>query len=153
MRDEIFKKKKEESLTAVSFLAALNDNLDKDTSFKIALDAFTRYLTNLYKKVLEKTTEGSQERFDKFREFYEEFAEKTPYCEILESTSTILKVKFIRCPFFEVLKDSNLEYLAHAYCLSDPAFTKNVLPGVNFSRKHLISNNEPYCDNTWEFTG
>ena len=80
------------------------------------MDAFTRYLTNLYKKVLEKTTEGSQERFDKFREFYEEFAEKTPYCEILESTSTILKVKFIRCPFFEVLKDSNLKYMARAYC-------------------------------------
>ena len=144
-------KKRAESLTAISFLEAIHENLDKNAAFNIAVEAFEKYMTNLYKKVLASTEKGSQERFDRFRKFYEEFAEKTPYCEMVESTPTKLKAKFNRCPFYELLKEKGLEDLGHAFCLSDPAFTKNLLPGVKFSRKHEIARGGPYCDNKWEF--
>ena len=150
-KDEIFQKKKEESLPTVSFLKAINKNFDQETAFNVAFEAFTYYMTCLYEGILSSTKEGSQERFDKFREFYEEYAEKTPYCEIEESTPNMLKAKFLRCPFFEVLKEENLEDFGYAFCLSDPAFTEKVLPKVNFTRKHVISKGDSYCDNTWEF--
>ena len=44
-RDSIYEERKQRSLTAQSFLAALNENLDKETAFKIAVDAFTIYMT------------------------------------------------------------------------------------------------------------
>jgi len=150
-KDEIYKQKKLETLTTQSFLAALKENLDKDTAFKIAKDAFERYMTGLYNNILASTKEGSQERFDKFRQFYEEYAEKTPYLKIIESTPNILRVKYERCPFVEILKDMDLDDLAYAFCLSDPAFTQNVLPGVKFSRTGEIARGAAYCDNMWEF--
>ncbi len=150
-RDEIYSQKKNETLTAQSFLAVLKKKLDKDTAFKIAKEAFEMYMTSLYKSILSLTKEGSQERFDKFRQFYEEYAEKTPYLIIIESTSTILKVKYERCPFFEVLEEMDLGEMAYAFCLSDPGFTEKVLPGVKFSRTYEIAKGGPYCDNTWEY--
>ncbi len=152
IKDEIYHKKREESLTAQSFLIALKENLDPDIAFKIAVAAFTNYMTSIYENVLNSTERGSQERFNRFREFYEEYATKTPYLEIIKSTLTTLKVKYTRCPFFEVSKDLGLDDLAYAFCLSDSAFTKNVLPSVQFSRKHVIAKGDPYCDHVWEFS-
>ncbi len=149
--DEIYIQKKHKSLTAQSFLAALKDNLDKDTAFKIAKDAFERYMTSLYTHILASTKEGSQERFDKFRQFYEEYAEKTPYLKIIESKPNILRVKYERCPFLEVLEEMDLGEFAYGFCLADPAFTQNVLPKVRFSRTGEISQGNDYCDNTWEY--
>ncbi len=150
-KDEIFKQKKLETLTAQSFLAALKENLDNDTAFKIAKDAFEHYMTSLYNNILISTKEGSQERFNKFRQFYEEYAEKTPYLRIIESTPSILRVKYERCPFVEILQDMGLDDLAYAFCLSDPAFTQNVLPGVKFSRTGEIARGHAYCENIWEY--
>ncbi|MCE7746346.1 MAG: L-2-amino-thiazoline-4-carboxylic acid hydrolase, partial [Candidatus Heimdallarchaeota archaeon] len=141
----------EKSLSTQSFLAALKANLDHETAFKIAKDAFSRYMVKIYADVLKGTDENSIERFDKFRAFYEEYAKKTPYLEIIESTKTKLKVKYTRCPFYEVLVDEKLEDLAYTFCLSDSVFTAKVLPGVKFSREKEIVRNDKYCDHTWEF--
>ena len=151
VKDEIYIKKKAESLTAVSFLKALKENLDFDLAFKIASDAFTNYMTELYENVLSETKKGTQERFNVFRKFYENYATKTPYLKIIESSESNLKVRYERCPLFEILNDLELGDLAYSFCLSDPAFTKKVLPGVDFSRKNEISKGAPYCDNTWKF--
>lgn len=151
-KDLIYKKKKEQSLTAVSFLAALKENLDNDTAFRIALDAFTRYMTSYYERILVSTEKCSQERFDRFKESYERFSEETPYCEVIESSPQILRVKYTRCPFYEILTDQGLEELAYAFCLSDPSFTKRVLPCVIFSREHEIVKGGKYCDHTWKFS-
>lgn len=148
-KDEIFKQKQEQSLTAVSFLKALKANLEADTVFKVATEAFTCYMTALYEKVLDSTEKYSQKRFDRFREFYENYAHDTPYLEIIESSHTTLKVKYNRCPFVEILEDADLKELGYTFCLSDPAFTKEVLPGVIFSREHEIARGANFCDHTW----
>ena len=144
-------KKKTESLITVSLLSALRKNLKPELAFKIASDTFASYMIGIYKEVLGETEIGSQKRFDCFREFYEEYSKITPFLDILESTLSILKVKYNRCPFFEILKDNNLEELAYSFCLSDPAFTKELLPGVKFSRSCEIAKGFQYCDNTWEY--
>ncbi|MHA2225641.1 MAG: L-2-amino-thiazoline-4-carboxylic acid hydrolase [Candidatus Hodarchaeales archaeon] len=151
-KDTIYKQKKEQLLSTVSFLTALKENLDHDTAFKIASDAFTKFMTAYYENILSSYEKGSQERFDHFRKSYEQFSEKTPYCDIIDSSSTVLKVKYTRCPFFEVLKDQELENLAYTFCLSDPAFTEKVLPGVIFTRDHEIVTGGEYCDHTWNFS-
>lgn len=149
--DEVYEKKKEESLTARSFLAALKEHLDPEKAFEVARSAFARYMTGVYERVLSSTKPGTQERFDCFREFHAEYAKITPYLEILESNETVLKVVYHRCPFFEISRDEGLGELAYAFCLSDPTFTQNVLPGVKFSRNKIIAKGDGYCDNTWEF--
>ena len=108
-------------------------------------------MISLYEKVLDSTKKGSQRRFDRFREFYEDYAKKAPNLEIIESTLTRLKVKYKRCPFYEILDDLDMGDLAYAFCLSDIEFTEILLPGVKFSREYEIARGAPYCDNTWEF--
>jgi len=150
-QNDVLEKKKEESLATVSFLEALNENLDSKTAFKVASDAFAKYMIKFYEKILKSTKKNSQERFDKFRHFYEEYAKKTPYLKIIKSTSNLLQVKYERCPFYEILIENNIPQLAYAFCLSDLAFTVEVLPGVKFSRTSEIAKGGLYCDNTWEF--
>ncbi|GAG99600.1 unnamed protein product [marine sediment metagenome] len=83
--DNILEEKRIKSLTAVSFLEALKDNLDKDKAFQIACEAFANYMIGIYEEILGSTAEQSLERFDKFRKFYEDYAIKTPYLQIIES--------------------------------------------------------------------
>lgn len=150
-KDDILNTKREESITAVSFLKALKRNLNDDTAFKIALEAFTIYMTSLYENVLKLTKKGSQERFDCFRAFYENYSKKTPYLTVFESSSIILKVQYNRCPFYEILEKEDLKDIALSFCMSDPAFTEIVLPGFKFSRKQIIAKGDSYCDHTWKF--
>lgn len=150
-KDSIYEKKKEQSLTAVSFLTALTANLDHNLAFKIAVDAFTRYMTSYYEKILDSTEPESQDRFDRFRRSYEEYSQETPYCHIVESSPKVLRVKFTRCPFFEILSEIGLNEIAYAFCLSDHKFTEIVLPRVAFTRKNEIAKGDDYCDHTWGF--
>jgi len=150
-QDDVLEKKKEESLATISFLESLNENLDSKMAFKVASDAFAKYMIKLYEKILKSTKKNSQERFDKFRHFYEEHAKKTHYLKIIKSTPKLLQVQYERCPFYEILKENDIPELAYAFCLSDLAFTEKVLPGVKFSRTSEIANGGLYCDNTWEF--
>ncbi|MHA2239567.1 MAG: L-2-amino-thiazoline-4-carboxylic acid hydrolase, partial [Candidatus Hodarchaeales archaeon] len=145
-KDRIYTKKKLQSLATVSFLASIKENLDNEMAFKVATDAFGKFMTTYYRNLLSDFELGSQERFNRFRESYEQFATETPYCEIIESSPAILKVKFTRCPFNEILTDEGLADLAYAYCISDQTFTENVLPGVQFSRNHEIVTGSAYCD-------
>ena len=151
-KDEIFEQSRARHLITAGFLKALNDNFSHDLAFEIAVQGFTNYMTEYYNQVLKSTEKGTQERFDLFRRHYEDYAVKSLYCNIEESTPNVLKVRYTRCPFAEVLAEYNLYELAYAFCLSDPAFTKNVLSGVKFCREHEIVKGDLYCDHTWIFT-
>lgn len=150
-RDEIFEQSRQKHLMTVGFLTSLKDNLDPETAFQIAVDSFNNYMRNYYQLVLGTTKEGSQERFDAFRKHYESYAKKSTYCHIIESTPTTLKVKFDRCPFAEVMGEYGLSELTYAFCLSDPAFTEELLPCVAFHREHVIAKGYPICDHTWTY--
>lgn len=149
--DEVFEKAHKGHMITVGFLNALKSNFDPETAFRVAVEGFSNYMENSYRLVLGKTREDSQERFDLFRKKYEGAAEESTYLRIVESTPTTLKVRFERCPFSEVMEEYGLSDLSYAFCLSDPAFTKKVLPGVVFSREHVIVKGDPFCDHTWSY--
>jgi len=149
--DKIFRNKEIESLKIISFLKALDVNLNFDVAFKISCDAFNRYMINYHENALNRTQKGTQERFDEFRKLYKDYSKKSPYVKIIESTPQKLKVKYLRCPFHEVLTKHALEKFTYSFCLSDPVFTNDVLPNVKFSRDHVIAKGDDFCDHTWEF--
>ena len=150
-KDEVFEQSRKSHLITVGFLTALKENLDPKTAFKIASDGFNNFMKEYYTLVLKETTEGSQERFDRFRHYYGEYAHKSTYIKVVESGKNILKVRFNRCPFAEVMTEYNLSYFSYAFCLSDYAFSEKVLPGVKFQRTHEIARGDQYCDHTWTY--
>jgi len=135
----------------VGFLTALQSNLSYKKAFEIAARAFANYMINYYELILSSTRRGSQRRFDKFRQHYEEYARKSGYIKVLESESNKLRVRFERCPFAEVMTEYHLGDLSSAFCLSDYAFSEKVLPGVKFNRMHEIVRGDKYCDHEWIF--
>ncbi len=151
VKDEMFEQSRQRHLITMGFLTALKNNLDSKTAFRIAAEGFSNYMKNYYKLMLGKTKPRSQERFDTFRKNYENYAKKSTYCHIIESTPTTLKLRFNRCPFVEVMKEYNLSDFACAFCLSDPAFTEELLPSVTFHRKHVIAKGDKFCDHTWTY--
>ena len=150
-KDEIFQASREKHLMTVSFLVALKSNLSHKKAFEIAANAFANYMINYYELILSSTRRGSQRRFDKFRQHYEEYACKSGYISVLASKSNVLRVRFERCPFAELMTEYDLGDFSYAFCLSDYAFSKKVLPGVKFRRMHEIVRGDKYCDHEWTF--
>jgi len=151
MKDRIFRESLERHLMTIGFLQMLKDNFGSQEALKLAREGFKNYMIEYYNLVLSKTRPHSQGRFDKFRRHYVKLASRSSYLRIVKSTPEILEVHFKRCPFSEVMKQYKLKNFSYAFCLSDPAFTKAVLPGVKFRRNNLISKGAKFCDNTWLF--
>ena len=150
-KDEIFEQSKMKHLITVGFLSALNDICDPERAFEIAAQGFANYMIRHYELVLASTPAGSQERFDSFRQYYEEYAGNSNYISIVRSDATILSVQYERCPFLEVMAEYGMDMFSYAFCLSDYAFTERVLPGVTLRRAHEIAKGDEYCDHTWTF--
>ena len=151
-RDTIFEQTRQKHLMTIGFLQTLKNHFNPDQAFTLAAESFSAYMKFYYQHLLRNTKPGSQKRFDTFRKHYKDCGKKTPYIQILESTPTTLKVKYTRCPFTEILNEYNLPEFSYAFCLSDPAFTKQLLPHVTFHRENVIAKETPYCDHTWTYT-
>jgi hypothetical protein len=150
--DPVFRQAEQRHLLTVGFLSALRDRLSPEEAFSVARSAFAHYMIAYYSAVLGTTAEGSQERFDVFRRHYEAYAAASDYLYVVESTSTVLAVRYERCPFFDVLSKYGLADFGYAFCLADPVFTEKVLPGVCFRRTHEIVRGAAFCDHTWTFS-
>ena len=149
--DKIFEETKKSHLITIGFLKALKNRHGFEEAFKVASDAFANYMIEYYRLVLSATTPGLQERFDKFREHYRDYAGKKNYIKIIRSDPNILEVRFDRCPFVEVMAEYGLSGFSCAFCLSDSAFTKEILPGVKFQRNCEIAKGDKFCNPTWLF--
>jgi len=147
--DKVFEDSSHRHQMTVGLLKSLKSNTEPDIAFQLASDGFNNFMIDYYTKVLEGTSEGSQERFDAFRKHYEEYAENSTYIRVQESMPSSLKVIYQRCPFAEVMEAHGLSEFTRAYCLSDEAFTKKVLPGVTFHRENLIASGDKFCDHSW----
>jgi hypothetical protein len=150
--DEIYIQARARHLLTAGFLSALKSNFEPEMAMKVVEEAFAKFMIRNYESILAGTQPGSQKRFDRFRSHYEEASALKDYVTIVASESSLLAVRFSRCPFFEVMREEGVGEFAHAFCLSDYAFTKKVLPRVRFRRDHEITNGDTFCDHAWHFS-
>lgn len=150
-KDAVFKQKRNNLLSTIGFLNALNDNLSREEALNIAKEAATNFMIEHYKLIFDGTEPNTHKRFNRFREYYEKYPQISPYCEIVKSTEKYLEVNFHRCPLSEILFSENLFHFIESFCYSDYGFTKKLLPGVNFKRKTCIANSDRNCIMVWKF--
>lgn len=151
MQDKIFEQSRQRHLLTVGFLTTLKKNFDKKTAFRLAAESLSFYMLYYYQEIFKGTMPGSQQRFNAFRKHYEQYANKSTYLHIVTSTPTTLKVQYDRCPLTEVMKVYDLSEFSSAFCLSDPAFTKKLLPEVTFHRCCTIAQGARCCDQAWVY--
>ncbi len=149
-KDNLFLEKKNNLKSTISFLKAIKEILPLDMAIEVSNKAASNYMISIYEDVLEGTNPDTQQRFDRFREFYEAHPKKSPYCDIMESSTSILKVRFNRCPHAEILMSEDLFQFANSSCLSDNVMTDSLLPGIVFSRESSIVNGSSTCIMKWE---
>lgn len=150
IKDNIFLAKKNALRSTISFLKAIKSRMPEKLAIELANEAANNFMIGVYEDVFKNTAPYSQARFDAFRTFYEAHPKTSPYCEIIESTSSCLKVRFYRCPHAEILQSENLFEFAQSSCLSDVAFTSKLLPGVEFKRESSIVDGDSTCVMKWE---
>ncbi len=150
IKDEIFYKKKKETAPTLCFLKALKLKLSINEAIEIADAAASEYMIQYYEDIFKDINEKTQERFNKFREHYERYPNQSPYCEVLESGSNVLKVRYNRCPLRDVLICEGLGEFAFSFCKSDATFTERLLPGVKLTRECSIVSGDKHCIMRWE---
>ena len=90
-----------------------------------------------------------EERFTKFKESLKADSKKRDIFEIVEESDRHIKVKFNRCPVYEVYRDYGIPEVCKKYCDGDfEAFTK-VHPKLKVVREHEIAYGDEYCDHCW----
>ena len=127
-KDNIYLEKEKQLKATLGFLKAIKSNLSKNLAVEIAECAADNYILSIYKDVFKGTKPGTQNRFNRFRNFYENYSSLISYCEIVESTKNKIEVLFHRCPYFEILKNEKLSHFAESSCNSDLTFTNKLMP-------------------------
>ena len=153
IKDKIFNEKKVALKSTIAFLRATKKLLAPDVALEISREAAANYMIMVYEEVFSGTKAGTQERFDAFRANYEKHPEKSPYCKILISTPELLKVRFDRCPYAEILLSMDLFEYAEGSCISDRIMTEKLMPGVKFFRETSIVEGQESCIMSWEYKG
>ena len=153
IKDKIFHDKKNALKNTIAFLRAIKSKLSEKLAIEVSNEAAANFMIAIYGDVFKGTEPNTQKRFDVFRAYYEAHTKKSPYCEILESNDSCLKVRFNRCPHAEILNSLNLLEYAGSSCLSDIAFTEKLMPGVEFTRESSIVEGDNTCVMKWKYKG
>jgi hypothetical protein len=90
-----------------------------------------------------------EERFPKFKESLKEDAKNRDIFDIVEESDNHIKLRFNRCPTYEVYRDYGIPEVCKKYCDGDFEAFRKVHPKLKVVREHEIAYGDDYCDHCW----
>jgi hypothetical protein len=68
---------------------------------------------------------------------------------VVEESDRHIKVRFSRCPTYEVYKDYGIPEVCQKYCDGDFEAFSQIDPKIRVTREHEIAYGDSYCDHCW----
>ena len=128
---------------AKEMIAELGD----DKALDIIGKAYQKYSNDHFSEpYLKIPMEG---RFPKFKESLKADSESSKIFDVVEESDTHIKVKFNRCPTYEVYKDYGIPDVCRKYCDTDFEAFRKVHPKLKVVREHEIAYGDKFCDHCW----
>jgi hypothetical protein len=147
MKDALYERAKNKVLLAAYFAKEMIEDLGRDRAMEIIGRAYQQYSNDTFPESYLNLPE--EERFGKFKEDMREKSVSGKHFEIVEESDTHFKVRFNRCPYFEVYADLGIPEVCRAYCDADFEAFPHLHPKLRVTREHEIAYGDSYCDHVW----
>ncbi len=63
----------------------------------------------------------------------------------------MVKVKYVRCMFYEIFEEYGLGDFVPIYCQTDYATCRKIHPDIGMTRTQTIAGGATHCDHEWKF--
>jgi hypothetical protein len=147
MKDSLYEKSKSKIQLAAYFAQEMIEALGREKALEIIGRAYQKYsneyMSEPYLNI------PLDRRFQKFKDDLIFKSERDKHFTIVEESGTHIKVKFHRCPHYEVYKDYGIPEVCRKYCDSDFEASRKIHPKLRFTREHEIAYGDDYCDHCW----
>ncbi len=147
MHDQIYERAKGKIQLAVYFAKEMIEELGRERALEIIGKAYQKFSNDTFPEPY--LDIPMEKRFQKFREDLKAKAEQEAHLSIVEDSDRHIKVRFDRCPTYEVYADYGIPEVCQKYCDSDFEAFRHVHPKIKVTRKHEIAYGDAYCDHCW----
>lgn len=147
MKDQHYERAKSKIQLAVYFAKEMIEELGREKALDIIGKAYQKYSNDTFPEPY--LDIPLEKRFQKFKDDLKADAESETYLAIVEDTDTHIKVRFNRCPYYEVYADYGIPEVCQKYCDGDFEAFRKVHPKLRVTREHEIAYGDDYCDHCW----
>lgn len=147
MHEQLYEKAKGKIQLAVYFAKEMIEELGKERALEIIGKAYQKFSNDTFPEPY--LDIPMEKRFQKFREDLKAKAEQEAHLTIVEDSDRHIKVRFDRCPTYEVYADYGIPEVCQKYCDGDFEAFRHVHPNIEVTREHEIAYGDAYCDHCW----
>lgn len=147
MKDALYKRVENELKLAVYFAKEMIQELGKERALEIIEKAYQKYSNALFSEPY--INIPMEERFIKFKENLKVESERDKSFTIVEESDKHIKVRFHRCPYYEVYRDYGIPEVCQKFCDADFEAFKEIHPKLKVTRNHEIAYGDDLCDHNW----
>ena len=149
MKDALYERVRNELKLAIYFAKEMIDELGKDRAFEIIGKAYQKYSNDHFSEPYHGIP--LEERFHKFRKDLRIEADRDKSFRIIEESGKHVKVRFHRCPYYEVYGDYGIPEVCQKFCDGDFEAFRKIHPKLKVTRHHEIAYGDTFCDHCWTF--
>jgi predicted ArsR family transcriptional regulator len=147
MKDRLYERAKNRVQLAAYFAREMIQELGKEKALDIIGAAYQKYSNDhLVEPYLDVPLE---KRFEKLKENLKSEAAADGHLTVTEESDRHIKVRFNRCPYYEVYRDYGIPEVCRKYCDGDFEAFRKVHPGLRVTREHEIAYGDSCCDHCW----
>jgi len=147
MKDALYERSKGKILLAVYFAKEMIEELGKEKALEIIGRAYQKYSNDTFPLPYQDLPRDKV--FKQFKDDLVTKAEQESHLSIVEESDRHIKVRFDRCPTYEVFADYGIPEVCQKYCDGDFEAFRHVHPGLKVTREHEIAYGDAYCDHCW----
>ena len=94
-----------------------------------------------------------EKRFQALKESFKARAREHGLPVIVEESDRHIKVRYDRCPAYEVYRDLGIPEVCQKYCDGDFEAFPKIDPRIKVTREHEIAYGDSFCDHCWTLEG
>ena len=147
MKDALYKEAENRVKLAAYFAKEMIETLGKDKAMDIIGRAYQKYSNAHFSEPY--LDMPMEKRFQAFKEDLKARAKENEHPVVVEESDRHIKVRFNRCPTYEVYKDNGIPEVCQKYCDSDFEAFPQIDPKIRVTREHEIAYGDSYCDHCW----
>jgi predicted ArsR family transcriptional regulator len=147
MHDQLYEKAKGKIQLAVYFAREMIEKLGKERALEIIGKAYQKFSNDTFPEPY--LDIPMEKRFQKFKEDLKAKARQEAHLTIVDDSDRHIKVRFDRCPTYEVYADYGIPEVCQKYCDGDFEAFRHVHPNIKVTREHEIAYGDAYCDQCW----
>jgi predicted ArsR family transcriptional regulator len=147
VKDRLYKQAESKIKLAVYFAREMIEELGRERALQIIGNAYQKYSNDHFPEPF--LDIPLDKRFQAFKDDLKAKAKENGNPVVVAESDRHIKVRFNRCPVYEVYRDYGIPEVCQKYCDGDFEAFRKVHPKLKVTREHEIAYGDAYCDHCW----